>query len=231
MIEAKAVVIRADEGKAWARLVGHSGGCGHCDEPGGCHAPRFAEMFKSSDKVFSVDDPLGLHVGEQVKVLIDDGLPLRAAMASYGLGTALVLAGALLGVCLAPPAWADAASAAGAVTGLLSMVFVLRYRARRRGAAVWRLRLERSSEQSPSLRVEPVEVHDSTENTLRLAQGGRNCSALYQKLTPVRNLPLQGDNRARDGRKPAAVLSPGYGRELKRERDGGEAAGRPGQGV
>ncbi|MDR1064725.1 MAG: SoxR reducing system RseC family protein [Azoarcus sp.] len=143
MIEAKAVVIRAGEGKAWARLAEHRGGCGHCDEPGGCHAPRFAEMFKNGDAVFSVDDPLGLRVGERVKVVIDDGLPLRAAMASYGLGTALVLAGALLCVCLAPPAWADAASGAGAVAGMLAMVFVLRRRARGKGAGAWRLRLER----------------------------------------------------------------------------------------
>ncbi|MDR0703064.1 MAG: SoxR reducing system RseC family protein [Azoarcus sp.] len=145
MIEARAVVVRAGEGKIGARLTKRQGGCGHCDEPGGCHAPRFAEMFKGGERVFSVDDPLGLRVGDQVKVLIDEGLPLRAAMASYGLGTALVLLGALLGVCLAPPAWADAASGAGAAAGMLATVFVLRRRARGKGAGVWRLRLERDS--------------------------------------------------------------------------------------
>ncbi|MDR2031717.1 MAG: SoxR reducing system RseC family protein [Azoarcus sp.] len=143
MIAARAVVVRVGDGKIWARLTEHQGGCGHCDEPGGCHAPRFAEMFKGGERVFSVDDPLGLCVGERVKVLIDEGLPLRAAMASYGLGTALVLAGALLGVWLAPPAWADAASGAGAVVGILATVFVLRRRARGEGAGTWRLHLER----------------------------------------------------------------------------------------
>jgi sigma-E factor negative regulatory protein RseC len=144
MIEAKAVVVRAgEEGKVWARLIGREGGCGHCDEPGGCHAPRFAEMFKSGDTVFPVDDSLGLRVGERVKVMIDDGLPLRAAMASYGLGTALALAGALFGACLAPPAWGDAASAVGVVAGMLVTALVLRRRARGKGAGLWRLRLER----------------------------------------------------------------------------------------
>jgi sigma-E factor negative regulatory protein RseC len=144
MIEAKAVVVRAGEGRTWLRLTGHRGGCGHCDEPGGCHAPRLADMFKGGDTVFSVDDALGLCAGDRVKVLIDDGLPLRAALASYGLGTALVLAGALLGVCLAPPAWSDAASGLGAAAGLLAMVFVLRRRARNgKNASAWHLRLER----------------------------------------------------------------------------------------
>ncbi|MDR1462334.1 MAG: excinuclease ABC subunit A [Azoarcus sp.] len=38
---------------------------------------------------------------------------------------------------------------------------------------------------------------------------------VHQKLTPVGNLPLQGENRAREGRNSSRVLSPGYGRGLK----------------
>ncbi|MDR3213094.1 MAG: SoxR reducing system RseC family protein [Azoarcus sp.] len=145
MIEARAVVVRTEAGKAWARLLEHQGGCGHCDEPGGCHAPRFAEMFKGgASPVFAVDvdDALGLSVGDRVRVVVDDGLPLRAALSSYGLGTALVLIGAASGTFFAASAWADAGAGAGAALGVMVTVFVLRHRARRRDAA-WRLRLER----------------------------------------------------------------------------------------
>ncbi|MDR0633885.1 MAG: SoxR reducing system RseC family protein [Azoarcus sp.] len=147
MIEARAVVVRAGEGKAWAQLLESQGGCGRCDEPGGCHAPRFAEMFKGGKPpVFAVDDPFGLRAGERVRIVIDDGVPLRAALASYGLGTALVLAGAALGTFLAAPAWVDAAVGAGAVGGAAITAFVLRCRARRRDAASWLLRLERDGD-------------------------------------------------------------------------------------
>ncbi|MCL2645097.1 MAG: SoxR reducing system RseC family protein, partial [Betaproteobacteria bacterium] len=113
MIKTRAVVVRAGEGKVWVRLLEHHGGCGRCDEPGGCHAPLLAEMFRGRSKTFAVDDPLGLHVDERVKIVIDEGTPLRAALASYGLGTALALGGAALGVWLAPAARADLAAVTG----------------------------------------------------------------------------------------------------------------------
>ena len=142
MIEARAVVVRAGDGKVWARLIERQGGCGRCSEPGGCHAPHLTEMFQGTDKLYVFDDTLGLGVGEHIRILIEEGAPLRAALASYGLGTALVLAGAALGVWLAPVGQADPAAAVGMALGGLVSVFLLRRRARR-GPVSWRPRVER----------------------------------------------------------------------------------------
>jgi sigma-E factor negative regulatory protein RseC len=141
MIEARAVVVRAEDGKVWARLIERQGGCGRCSESGGCHAPHLTEMFQSTDKLYPFDDTLGLSVGEHIRVLIEEGAPLRAALASYGLGTALVLTGAALGVWLAPTGQADPAAAVGMALGGLVSVFLLRRRAR---GPVWHPRIERA---------------------------------------------------------------------------------------
>ena len=146
MIETRAVVVRAGEGKAWVRLLEHHGGCGRCDDPGGCHAPRLAEMFRGSGKTFAVDDLWGLRVDEQVRIVIDDGVPLRAALASYGLGTALALGGAALGVWLVPAARADLGAATGLALGIAVTMLVLSIRARRHGSDSWRMRVERDGE-------------------------------------------------------------------------------------
>ncbi|MDR2014791.1 MAG: SoxR reducing system RseC family protein [Azoarcus sp.] len=143
MISARAVVVRAGEGKAWVRLLEHHGGCGRCDEPGGCHAPRLEAMFRGSGRTFAVEDPFGLRVDEQVRIVIDDGMPLKAALASYGLGTVLILGGSALGVWLAPAARADLGAVTGLALGIAVMVFILCIRARRRGPSTWRLRVER----------------------------------------------------------------------------------------
>ncbi|MDR3086941.1 MAG: SoxR reducing system RseC family protein [Azoarcus sp.] len=150
MIEARALVLRAGDGKAQLRLLEQQGGCGRCDEPGGCHAPQFVNMFKGSKRVFTVDDALGLQAGERVKIVIDEGTPLRAAWASYGLGTALVLAGAVAGVWFAPAAWADSAAATGGVIGMAAMALILRRRALRSGPTEWRPRLERDTGNEPT---------------------------------------------------------------------------------
>lgn len=142
MIAVRAVVVRAGEGKISAKLLENQGGCGHCDEPGGCHAPQFADLFKGGEHVFTLDDPIGLAEGERVKLVVDDGQPLRAALASYGLGTALVLVGAAFGVWLAPLARADIGAGIGAALGATATVWVLQWRARR-GVQAWRVRVER----------------------------------------------------------------------------------------
>ncbi|MCL2589591.1 MAG: SoxR reducing system RseC family protein [Betaproteobacteria bacterium] len=145
MIETRAVVVRTGEGKVWVRLLEHQGGCGRCDEPGGCHAPRLAEMFQSKGRTFAVNDPLGLRVNERVRVVIDDGAPLRAALASYGLGTALALGGAALGAWLAPAARTDLAVATGLALGVAIAMFILCIRARRGGSTRWQLHVERDN--------------------------------------------------------------------------------------
>jgi sigma-E factor negative regulatory protein RseC len=146
MIETGAVVVRTGEGKAWVRLLEHHGCCGRCNEPGGCQAPQLAEMFRGRGRTFAIDDPFGLHVDEQVRIVIDDGMPLKAALSSYGLGTALVLGGAALGVWLTPAARADLGAVTGLALGVALTMLILCVRARWRDSSVWRLRVERGTD-------------------------------------------------------------------------------------
>lgn len=132
MIEAPAEVIRVERDRAWVRITERQGGCGRCDEPGGCRSMRITEAFGPSDKVFAVRDTLGVQQGDRVRLCIPERAPLRAAMMSYGLGVALMLIGAALGSQFAGDGHADAQVAAGAAGGLLLAYVLNRILARSR---------------------------------------------------------------------------------------------------
>jgi sigma-E factor negative regulatory protein RseC len=126
LIEARAEVVRAEAGRVWVRLTGRQGGCGRCHEPGGCGETRLTDVFRGGARDYVIDDPLGLAPGERVKLVIGAGVPLRAALSSYGLGTVLILLGGALGAFLASPAWIDLGTGTGAALG--GMLAALHYR-------------------------------------------------------------------------------------------------------
>ena len=117
MIEAPAEVVRVAPGRVWVRLAAQAGGCGRCDEPGGCRSMKITQAFGGTDRLFALPDRLGLQPGERVRITMADGAPLGAALASYGLGAACAVLGALTGAALVSGA-SDAAAAAGALAGL-----------------------------------------------------------------------------------------------------------------
>lgn len=118
MIEAKAVVVRVGAGRAWVRISDRQDGCGRCDEPGGCRSVKIAYALRTPKEVFSVPDTLGVAVGDRVRVCMEDGAPLRGALASYGLGACLLLVGAAAGHGLAPAGNEDLMALVGAIVGL-----------------------------------------------------------------------------------------------------------------
>lgn len=139
MIEARATVLRVAGGRAWVSVSDRPGvGCGRCDEPGGCRSAKIAYALKAPTDVFALPNAIAAQAGEQVLVRIDDGAPLRGALASYGLGVVLLLCGATVGHLLAPPGGADLYALAGAVGGLLGAVAINRLllRSRRWRAAL-----------------------------------------------------------------------------------------------
>jgi sigma-E factor negative regulatory protein RseC len=138
MIEAPAEVIRAEGGQVRIRLSERQGGCGRCDEPGGCRSMRITDTFGAPRQEFSLPDSSGLVPGERVRITIPDGAPLRAALLSYGLGAVLTLTGAALGHGVVSVAAQDAGAAAGAVAGLALAIAINRLLARSRR---WRGRL------------------------------------------------------------------------------------------
>lgn len=120
MIEARGVVLRVENGLAWVRVSDRQDGCGRCDEPGGCRSVKIAYAIKTPNEVFSLPDAIGVRVGDAVRVRMDDGAPLCGAMASYGLGVVLLLAGALIGHLVAAEGRQDLLALVGALSGLVA---------------------------------------------------------------------------------------------------------------
>lgn len=118
MIETHAVVTRVEGGEAWVRVSERTGGCGRCDEPGGCRSIGLAHALKGPDPTFRLANPIGAKVGEAVVLRIAEGAPLRGALATYGLGVGLLLIGAASGQMLAPAASGDGFALIGAGAGL-----------------------------------------------------------------------------------------------------------------
>lgn len=138
MMEAPAEVVRVGDGRVWVRLRERQGGCGRCDEPGGCRSMRITDAFGKQTDVFALRSDLALHPGDRVRLSMPDGGPLHAALMSYGLAAVLVLVGAAGGSALVEAGSSDAGAFAGMVAGLVLAVGVNRLLARSRR---WRYRL------------------------------------------------------------------------------------------
>lgn len=110
------VVQRVDGAYAWVD-VSVAQGCGRCHEPGGCGGVNIAKPFGASRQVLKVCNDAGAQPGEQVGVVIDDRVPLRAALRAYAAPVLGVLAGAALGTAFAPAALVDLSAGLGALAG------------------------------------------------------------------------------------------------------------------
>lgn len=119
MIEARALVVGVSKGVARVRVLDRQEGCGRCDEPGGCRSVKLAYSLRPPKSEFELPDTLGVEVGEEVALHMQDGSPLRGAMASYGLALLLLLAGAGLGQALAPAGREDLFALLGCALGLV----------------------------------------------------------------------------------------------------------------
>lgn len=120
MSEAYAVVERVEGARAWVRLTRREGGCGRCDEPGGCRSTGIAYALKAPTELFCVPNGIGARPGEGVMLRMQDGAALKGALMTYGLGACLLLVGAIVGRALAHFGSEDLMAAAGAIAGLLA---------------------------------------------------------------------------------------------------------------
>ena len=132
------VVSRVDGECAWV-VVSVSGGCGRCHEEGGCGGVNIAKPFGQHRRELRVPNDIDARAGEAVNVVIDDAVPLRAALLTYGLPILGVLVGAWLGTALAGDGRADLSAALGAGAGGVVMFFFGRARASFDGAMPVRL--------------------------------------------------------------------------------------------
>jgi sigma-E factor negative regulatory protein RseC len=76
--------------------VGGQGGCGRCEEVGGCRSDVLGQMFGSRCREYEVENLPGAQPGSLVSVDIPDGAPLRAAMLAYVFPLCMVLLAAAL---------------------------------------------------------------------------------------------------------------------------------------
>lgn len=117
-MQAAARVLRVENDLAWLELSERAGGCGRCDEPGGCHSVQIAHAFGGPEKVFALPVSFPVKAGDKVVINIPDGAPLTAALVAYGLATVLLLAGAAIGSLVGGETRADLFGLIGGVTGV-----------------------------------------------------------------------------------------------------------------
>lgn len=143
-------IMTAPDGRALARLeFGVNSGCGRCNEPGGCGGVSLAQPLCAKPKTMVLADPLGLVVGDNVRVAIPDQLLSRGVTQTYVVPLLLFFVGSLLGAALLPgtlPAsWMltqDVGAMIGAALGLIGAWWQLHRSQRRSPMAVPRI-LER----------------------------------------------------------------------------------------
>ena len=53
-MQARARVLRVEDDPAWHEMSENAGGCGRCDEPGGCRSVQLAHAFGGAGKGFAL---------------------------------------------------------------------------------------------------------------------------------------------------------------------------------
>lgn len=113
MSEAQGTVTAVDGD--YAIVQTEEGGCGRCQEPGGCGSVSVGRMFCSAPRTWRVLNPRGAAVGEKVSISVATGAVGASALLIYVLPLVALIGGAVLGAAL----MADVGAIAGAAAGLL----------------------------------------------------------------------------------------------------------------
>ena len=130
-----AQTLQGPEGLMLVRLeFESSGGCGRCHETGGCGGVSLAQPLCSTPKSMVVSDPIGLSVGNQVRVSIPDAMLSRGITRAYVIPLLLFFMGSLVGATLLPDLlpkpWqvtSDVGAMLGAGIGLIAAWLQLRF--------------------------------------------------------------------------------------------------------
>ncbi|GAA5184583.1 hypothetical protein GCM10025771_38970 [Niveibacterium umoris] len=126
MTTRKAIVLRVEGGAAIVK-VGAEGGCGRCNETGGCGSDVLGKIFGGRCTTYAVESDAALQAGDEVEVVVNPRAPLLAAGVAYG----LPLAGMLLGAVIGSIAANDAGAVAGALTGCVAGALLAKMLAKR----------------------------------------------------------------------------------------------------
>lgn len=146
MMEAQAKVASLDGDYALLEVTA-SGGCGRCEEPGGCRTGVLNQLFSTRPRHYRLPNSLNLLPGQYVRVRIPDGSVLQASLLVYLLPLICVLVGAFVGQFFATdPTQTDLAALIGAVLGLAAGAAALMfYKSRVAAPAMLALETESAS--------------------------------------------------------------------------------------
>jgi sigma-E factor negative regulatory protein RseC len=108
MVGQTARVVRADADDAYALVEVIDGGCGSCNEAGGCGSAHLTRMFCLAPRRYRVRNDIKAAAGAVVTVTLPAAALRRHIVLAYGLPLIGLLGGALLG---------DLAGEAGALVG------------------------------------------------------------------------------------------------------------------
>jgi sigma-E factor negative regulatory protein RseC len=131
-METEAIVTRLDGPYAMVELTRPGGGCGRCQEPGGCGGSVLGQVFGPGCRAFRLANTINARPGEKVLVRLGEGNMLRVALMVYLVPIVLLVAGAFAGMALAD-APGDQAALIGAGFGLFfGIVLIALFQARSR---------------------------------------------------------------------------------------------------
>jgi sigma-E factor negative regulatory protein RseC len=119
MIDAEGTVTALDREFAIVRM--DEGGCGRCQEEGGCGGNNLGRMLCSTPQTFRVLNPGNAAVGQRVRVSVPEGAVRQSALVAYGLPLIALFLGAMGGSALA----GEVGAIAGSLTGLFATWYVL----------------------------------------------------------------------------------------------------------
>ena len=124
MMEQEALIARVEGGDAVVELINDANGCGRCHEAGGCQSGLMGQLFRNIPRQYRLKNRFDAVVGERVIVQVADAVPLRAALLAYIVPVIFLMAGAWVASILTEGN--DAATAIGAVLGLVAAIFIVR---------------------------------------------------------------------------------------------------------
>jgi len=131
-MEMQAEVLAVEGAHVLVKVSEHGGGCGRCNEAGGCNSGVLTQVFgRRAGREFRLQNSIGAAIGDRVVVSLQDGVTLKTSLAVYMVPVLLVILGAALGTALDK---GDLGAGLGAGLGLAAaLVFVAHFRRRMAG--------------------------------------------------------------------------------------------------
>jgi sigma-E factor negative regulatory protein RseC len=121
-MQVEGIVTRLDGSRAFVQIQ-RSGGCGRCQEAGGCQSGSLADPLGKRCQEYAIENPDDAQPGSRVAVEVPDGATLIAALLAYG----IPVAGLLVGAAIAYARFrSDLGTLAGAALGLGAAITMVR---------------------------------------------------------------------------------------------------------